>query len=384
LATTDSIQNVPRLGVIELAFGEPDPTLFPAEGIAAACRAALADGGVAALPYGANAGPPALRRLLAERLTALEGRPTTVEETLISGGNSQALDQLVTLFCRPGDVVLVERPTYAFALSVLRDHPVVIEALPFDEGGLDVAALERRLVEARAKGPKVTMLYTVPTYHNPTGLSLAGERRRRLVEVAAAYGLLVVEDDVYRELGYDGPAPPSLWSIGAPGPVLRLGSFAKTLAPGLRVGWLNGAADKIERVAAAGLNDSGGCTSQFAAVVVQRLLEAEWYDQHVAELGAEYAARRDALAAALAAHLPDGCTFTVPRGGFFIWVSLPDGVRASDLLPVAETAGVSFVPAARSHLDGYDGGLRLAFTLYPADELAEGAKRLGRAIAAAG
>jgi DNA-binding transcriptional MocR family regulator len=383
MATTASTQNVARPGVIELSFGEPDPALFPAAGLAEACREALSEGGGVALAYGANAGPAALRGRLAERLTGLEARPTGDDETLISGGNSQALDQLVTLFCRPGDVVLVERPTYSLALAILRDHPVVIEALAFDEEGLDVDALERRLVEARATGGTVRLLYTIPTFHNPTGISLSGERRRRLVEVAAAYDLLVVEDDVYRELCYDGPAPPSLWSLAAPGTVLRMGSFAKTLAPGLRVGWLNATPDQIERVAASGLNDSGGCPSQFAAAVVDRFLSAGRYDAHVAELRAAYAARRDGLAAALAARLPRGCGFSVPAGGFFIWVTLPDGLQAAELLPAAEAAGVSFVPAANSHLDGYDGGLRLAFTLYGIEQLVEAAARLGETIAAA-
>jgi DNA-binding transcriptional MocR family regulator len=383
MATTVSTQCVARPGVIELRFGEPDPALFPAAGLAQACREALADGGGASLPYGANAGPQALRRRVAERLSALETRATGDRETLVSGGNSQALDQLVTLFCEPGDVVLVERPTYSLALGILRDHPVVVEALAFDHEGLDIDALERRLVEARATGHAVRLLYTIPTFHNPTGVSLSDVRRRRLVEVAAAYGLLVVEDDVYRELWYDEPAPPSLWSIAAPGTVLRLGSFAKTLAPGLRVGWVNAAPDQIARVAASGLNDSGGCPSQFAAVVVERFLQTERYDPHVEELRAAYTGRRDALAAALAERLPPGCDFSVPAGGFFVWVSLPESLPASKLLPVAEAAGVSFVPAARSHLDGYDGGLRLAFTMYEAERLAEGAARLGEAIRAA-
>jgi DNA-binding transcriptional MocR family regulator len=381
--TTASTQSVARPGVIELSFGEPDPALFPAVGLADSCREALADGGAEALPYGANAGPAALRERLSERLSAAEQRATGSDETLISGGVSQALDQLLTLFCRPGDTVLVERPTYSLALGVLRDHPVVVEALPFDEEGLDVRALERRLVEARSTGRTVRALYTIPTFHNPTGISLTAERRRRLVSVAAAYGLLLIEDDVYRELWYDGPAPPSLWSLAAPGTVLRLGSFAKTLAPGLRVGWLNAAPEQIARVAESGLNDSGGCPSQFAAVAVERFLRSGLYEPHVAELRAAYTTRRDTLAAALAAHLPAGCGFSVPAGGFFIWVSLPAGLRASALLPAAEAAGVSFVPAARSHLDGYDGGLRLAFTLYPPEQLVEAARRLGETIEAA-
>jgi DNA-binding transcriptional MocR family regulator len=383
MATAASVQSTARPGVIELAFGEPDPALFPAAELAEAAREALADGGATALPYGASAGPPALRRRLAERLTALEGHETGIDETLVTGGNSQALDHLVTLFCRPGDAVLVERPTYSLALSILHDHPVSIEALAFDEHGLDVAALERRLTEPPAGGRPARLLYTIPTFHNPTGISLAPERRRRLVEVAAAHGLLIAEDDVYRELWYDEPAPGSLWSLAAPGTVLRLGSFAKTVAPGLRVGWVNAAPAQVERVAASGLHDSGGCPSQYAAGVVERFLAAGRYDSHVADLRAAYRARRDALATALTASLPPGCAFSLPGGGFFVWIELPRGLRASELLPAAEAAGVSFVPGARSHLDGHDGGLRLAFTLYDEERLTKAAARLGRTIRAA-
>jgi len=377
---TASTQSVQRPGVIELAYGEPDPRLFPAAGLRDAMAAVLADGGAEALPYGANHGPAALRELIAARLCAAEPRRPTVDETLVTGGSSQGFDLVLTLFCEPGDIVLVERPTYSLALGVLRDHPVTLEWLPFDDAGLDVGALERRLIEGRTKGNAPRALYTVPTFHNPTGVSLADERRRRLVEIAAAYGLLIIEDDVYRELWYDEPAAPSLWSIAAPGTVLRLGSFAKTLAPGLRTGWLNAAPEQIERVAACGLNDSGGCPSQFAAVAVARFVESGAYEPHVAELRAAYASRRDALAAALAEQLPPGCSFTLPDGGFFIWVVLPEGLSASRLLPAAEAAGVSFVPAARSHLDGFDGGLRLAFTLYDEPTLSEAARRLGAAI----
>jgi DNA-binding transcriptional MocR family regulator len=229
----------------------------------------------------------------------------------------------------------------------------------------------------------VRLLYTIPTFHNPTGVSLAPSRRQRLVEVAAAHDLLVVEDDVYRELWYDAPAPPSLWSIATRGTVVRLGSFAKTLAPGLRVGWVNAAPEQIAHIAASGLNESGGCPSQFAAVVVEQFLASGRYDPHVAELRAAYAARRDVLADALVERLPPGCTVSRPGGGFFIWVALPAGLRAGELLPAAEAAGVSYAPAARSHLGGYDGGLRLAFTLYGIEPLADAAARLGDTIGAA-
>jgi len=380
---TASTQNVARPGMIELAFGEPDPALFPAADIAEACHAVLADGGGEALPYGANAGPAALRRLLGERLTTLERHAVSADETLITGGNSQALDQILTLFCEPGDVVLVELPTYSLALGILRDHPVHVEAVAFDALGLDVDALLRKLDEVRHGGRTVRALYTIPTYHNPTGVCLAGARRRALVELCAERGVLVLEDDVYRELWLDKPSPPSLWSLAPRGVVLRLGSFAKTLAPGLRVGWVNGSTEQIERVAACGLNDSGGCVSQFAASVVARYLQDGHYDAQVERLRAAYRERRDALLAALAEHLPDGCSFTIPGGGFFVWVTLPGSAPGQEVLPLAEERGVSFVPAVRSHLDGYDRGLRLCFTMYESGQLAEGARRLGEAVRAA-
>ena len=191
MTSTASTQSVARPGVIELPSASPTPRCSPPPRwpTPAARRSPTA----AARPC--PTGPtPARRRCAAASPSASaareRARPAS-DETLISGGVSQALEQLVTLFCRPGDVVLVERPTYSLALGILRDHPVVVEALPFDDQGLDVAALERRLVEARATGHTVRLLYTIPTFHNPTGISLSAERRRRLVEVAAAYGLLV-------------------------------------------------------------------------------------------------------------------------------------------------------------------------------------------------
>ena len=366
--------------MIELAFGEPDPALFPAEGLTEACVAVLADGGGAALPYGANAGPAALRRLLVERIATLEGRRVDIDEVFITGGNSQALDQVLSLFCDPGDVVLVELPTYSLALGILRDHPVHVEAVTFDDHGLDVDAFVAKLDEFEHAGRAVRALYTVPTFHNPTGVCLSDDRRRRLVDVCAEREVLIVEDDVYRELWYDEPSPPSLWSAAPPGVVLRLGSFAKTIAPGLRVGWLTGTPAQVERIADCGLNDSGGCVSQFAACVVARFVEDGRYDPQVEALRRTYGERRDALVAALAEHLPDECSFTVPSGGFFVWVTLPGSAPGQEVLPLAEARGVSFVPAVNSHLDGSDRGLRLCFTMYDAEQLAEAARRLGDAV----
>jgi DNA-binding transcriptional MocR family regulator len=214
-------------------------------------------------------------------------------------------------------------------------------------------------------------------------VNLSPARREQLLELASREELVLVEDDVYRELAFDGPAAAALRALDPEAPVVRLGSFAKTLAPGLRLGWIDAPAHLREMLAADGVLESGGCVSQFSAHVVAALLAAGAYGAHVAALRLAYASRRDALAAALGKHLPAGCSFTAPAGGFFIWVTLPDGLAASALLPVAERHLVGFAPGGRFCTDGDDRSLRLAFSLFDEASLAEGGRRLGAAVAEA-
>jgi len=372
-----------REGIIELTFGEPDPALLAVGLVRRAAAAVLDDAGPAALAYGPLEGPQALRDEIARRVAAREGCACSAADVLVSGGNSQALGQVLTVFTEPGDVVLVETPTYNLALGIMHDHPVEVVGVPLDEEGLKLDALRAALAEQRAAGKRARLLYTIPTFHNPAGVCLSETRRQGLLEIAAEHDLIVVEDDVYRELAYEGHAPPALWTRDGEAPVVRLGSFSKTLAPGLRVGWINASRGLLERLSAAGVLESGGCVSQFAASVVGRLLASGGYDEHLAELRRAYAARRDALAGALRSHLPAGCGCTSPAGGFFIWLTLPAGLAATALLPLAESHGVAFAPGARFCSDGDDRSLRLAFSLYDGATLEEGARRLGAAVTAA-
>jgi len=374
-----------RPGIIELRWGDPDPALMPVELVAAAAEEVLRLAGREALNYGANEGPEALRATLATRLARDEGRTPALDEIAVTNGNSPALHQLTARLVRRGDVVLVEDPGFSLALRIFRDLGVRLAAVPFDEGGLDVDRLPGVLARVRAEGERPRLLYTVPTFHNPTGVSLAPARRRRLVELAVAEDLLIVEDDVYRELWYGRPAPPSLWSIaaqvdGGGEHVVRLGSFSKSLAPGLRCGFLTGPAGMVERFTDCGLLDSAGCLSQFSSLIVAALLRDGSYDGNVARLRRVYGERRDALVGGLRLALPLGCGCTQPEGGFFLWVSLPPELSAARLLPFAEAAGVSFFGGERFSLAGDDDGLRLGFSMYGPDELVEGAARLGRAV----
>jgi DNA-binding transcriptional MocR family regulator len=374
-------QNSLRKGIVEFAFGEPDPALLPVGLVRDAAARALGAGGAGALAYGSNEGPVRLRAAVAERAAALEGHTAGADDVLVTGGNSQALDQVLTMLTRPGDVVFVECPSYNLALGIIADHPVAVAGVALDDEGLDVDALEAAVLQARAAGSRPRLLYTIPTFHNPAGVSLSASRRVQLLELARRYDLIVVEDDVYRELVFDGEAPPALRVLDPEAPVVRLGSFSKSLAPGLRLGWIDAPESLRERLAAAGFLESGGCVSQFSAHVVAAVLEAGAYGAHVTALRLAYASRRDALSAALGEHLPAGCRFALPAGGFFLWVMLPPGLNASDLLPVAERHGVAFAPGRRFCVDGDDRSLRLAFSLYDEASLTEGARRLGAAVA---
>jgi len=377
------VQIVHRPGVIDLGWGHPDPSLLPVEGLRHAASAALDRYGAAALAYGSERGPGPLLRWLIAYIGAREGRAPAADAIIITGGISHALDQVCTLLTRPGDTVLVEQPTYHIAVRILREHPLDLVAVPSDAGGLRPEAVADTIAMLQRQGRTPRLLYTVPTFNNPTGVSLSVARRRALIDVAVAAGLTIVEDDAYRELAYDGPAPSSLWSLAPSGTVIRLGSFAKAVAPGLRLGYLTADAATVERIRGGGVLDSGGGINHFTANTVAAFCEDGGFAAQGDRLRAAYRSRRDALAAALAEHLSPDCQWALPTGGFFIWVRLPEGRGAAALLLRAVAAGVGYAPGQRFHLDGNGARyIRLAFGLYPEAELTEAARRLGTVLRA--
>ena len=281
-----------RAGYYEFNFGQPDPDLLPVEAMRRAPAAAFAAFGAELLAYGAPEGAWPLLGWIRDRIETREGLSVSLDECVGTAGNSDAIDQVCTLFTAPGDIAFVESPTYHLGLKILRDHQLDLRPVPTDADGLQADVLEEQLGQAVRDGRRARLLYTIPTFHNPTGVNLSPARRQKVVELAAAHGLLILEDDVYRELAYDGSAPPSLFSIAPRGTVIRMGSFAKSLAPGLRLGWVNCSTEQARRFADGGLRDSGGAPNFTAAMMVAALCAAGDFDAHGVRLRDAYRERR--------------------------------------------------------------------------------------------
>jgi DNA-binding transcriptional MocR family regulator len=378
------VQYILRPGVIEFRSGHPDPALLPAKGLLRAAQIVLEQEAVNALSYGVEQGPGRLIAQLCSWLVSEEGQAPPPQQVMITGGSSQALDMLCKLFTKPGDIALVQCPTYYLALRIMHDdHQLAFMPIPEDDNGMKVDALEKTLRTLQHQGRKARLLYLVPTFNNPSGTTLNIERRRQLVKLARDYDLLVVEDDVYHQLWYDAAPPPSIYSLAPAENVIRLGSFSKILAPGLRLGWMQAAPEIIQRCVDSGVFESGGGAGQFTSHVVAAFIELGLLDQQVKILRKEYGRRRDILLNALERRLADKCNFLKPGGGFFVWLKLPRGTDSLDLLPNAEAGGVSFVPGVRFHTDGRgQNRCRLNFTMVSVEDLAEGARRLGAVLRA--
>ena len=364
-----------RPGILDLGWGHPRPGLLPVEEWAEASAAASREFGWRQLTYGQATGPAPLL----EWLTAHLGDGTTVEQSFVTAGASHGLALVASLLAGPGDVILVDSPTYYLAFRILADTGATILRVPADEDGVDPAALAGMLAGLRAGGRRVPLLYLVPTFANPTGRSLPPDRRRALVELARRTGLTLFEDDTYRELCYEGVAPPSLWRLSGGDGVVRLGTFAKTVAPGLRLGWINAGPALITRLATLGYVHSGGGVNHSVATTMACFGASGAYRRHVAAVRTAYREQRDALVAAVRAHLPAD----PPAGGWFLWLRLPPGAGATRLLPEAERRGTSFVPGPLFYADGIGGDdrIRLSFSHLPPADLTAAADRLGAALA---
>ncbi|MYT24812.1 aminotransferase class I/II-fold pyridoxal phosphate-dependent enzyme [Streptomyces sp. SID7760] len=365
-----------RPGVISFAGGLPAPELFDTEGLRAAYDAALTQSAGRALQYSTTEGAPELREAVAARVTA-RGLRTGADDLVVTTGSQQALTLITSTLVEPGDTVLVENPTYLAALQCFALAGARVIPVPCDGEGMLPDELEEIVARERPK-----LLYSVPTFQNPTGRTLPGARREAVAEIAARRGLWLVEDDPYGELRFEGAEVP--WLAAHPGAEDRtalLGSFSKVMAPGLRLGWLR-APQALRRAAAVAKQAADLHTSTVDQLAAAHYLRTADLDAHIATVRAAYRERRDALLAGLGAALPEGSRWNRPEGGMFVWARLPEGHEAGALLPAALSRAVAFVPGAPFHTGTPDPRtLRLSFTTHTPAEIAEGLSRLAGAVA---
>jgi 2-aminoadipate transaminase len=364
-----------RPEVISFAGGLPAPELFDADGIRAAYDDVLTRQARRVLQYSTTEGDPELRAAVAERLTG-RGLPSGPDDLLVTGGSQQGLTLVATALLEPGDVVLVEDPTYLAALQCFSFAGATVVPVPGDDDGVDPAALADLVSRLRPK-----LLYLVPNFQNPTGRTLTIERRRAVAAVARRHGLWVVEDDPYGELRFAGDRLPWIASLDdAADRTVLLGSFSKIMAPGMRLGWLRAPA-ALRRACVIAKQAADLHTSTIDQAAAARYLTDADLDAHLARVRAAYRARCAALIDGLPAALPPGSTWSRPDGGMFVWARLPGGRDASALLRGAVAHDVAYVPGAPFFAGPPDPAtLRMSFTTHTPEEIAEGLRRLALAL----
>ncbi len=377
-----TFDEAPPEGHINFGVGQPSPDLLPVALMREAAAHFLDSAEPLELNYGEKQGDRRFRATLAAFLTRHYGTATDADELFVSGGNSQALDLVCARFTQPGDTVFVEEPTYFLAHQILRDHGLNIVGIPVDGGGLDTAALEAALQTTRP-----ALLYTIPSFHNPLGVTLTAARRDRVLALSREYGFLVCADEVYQLLYYDTPPPAAFGSrIREPEAgttVLSMGSFSKILAPGLRLGWIQTGSALMQGLLASGAVRSGGSLNHFTSHVVRHALDLGLQEQHLEALRSAYGARVEAMDRALRAHLGDLAQWEVPGGGYFFWLELAPGVDTRPLRAQALAQATGFQPGTVFSCQGRFGNcLRLSFAHYGPAEIETGVARLAGVLRA--
>jgi GntR family transcriptional regulator/MocR family aminotransferase len=360
---------------IDLAVGVGDPHQFPAEDFRKVIQTVMRRDGIAALEYGDRRGYAPLRSTIAHVL-ASQGLQVNPENVLVTAGSQQALALASQLLLKPGDVAMVESPTYSGALDLFRALGLKVVGVPVDERGMQVDELEGLLQQHHPK-----LIYTIPNFQNPTGTCLSGRRRRQLIGLADRYNVPVLEDDFVGDLRYEGRAQPALKALDPGGRVIYVSTFSKMLMPGLRVGFL---------VAEGPVYDSLTCYKRVCDLatsnLVQRALEAYVtvgrYQAHLRRSCRVYRQRRDGMLQAIERYLPAGVRANLPQGGLFVWLRLPEGLPAGELLSLACEEGVSFAAGSLffPHAADGEGFVRLNFAAQSPEETEEGIRRLAKAI----
>src|SRR6476661_502663 len=378
-AMRDLMAITERPEVISLAGGLPDTSTFPAESLAALTAKMAATGAARALQYAPTEGMAAAKACIAEVMAA-EDTPVDPEDILVTTGGQQVIDLVCKTLVDPGDVVVAEAPTYPGAVPTFMSYQADVVQIAMDDDGMRVDELEATLDRLDAEGRRPKFIYTIPNFQNPAGVTLSLPRRKRLVEVARERELLVLEDNPYGLLRYEGEALPTLYSLDGGDFVIYLGTFSKILSPGVRLGWSVAPAPVLEKMNL-GKQASDLCSSSLSQLFVSRYFAEGRWEGYLASLRELYRHRRDVMLEALEEPLPPEATWTRPAGGLFLWATLPDYLDTTDLLARALSRNVAFVPGRAAYLDGRGGSsMRLNFSGVDDDTIREGVRRIGEVI----
>jgi 2-aminoadipate transaminase len=381
--TTNDLGQGMLHNTIPLLFGHPDPaTLFPPELHQAMQRLISSPRAYTALQYGPEQGTQSLIDYLVAKINREQGLSLQPGNLMIVAGSTHAVDMLARLYAGPSGLVLVEAPTYVDAIHIFRDQQIELCSIPTDESGLIPDELEKRVASLTSNGKTPGMLYTIPNFHNPTGTTLPEERRLEIIRLARHYGFLIVEDDVYRDLSFEGAVPASFYALTNGQQVASIGSFSKTLAPGLRMGWLVGSEDVIQRCINCGTMQMGGGANPFVANMLAEYCRSGHWEKHIVDLQSLYKGRRDVVLSALSRYMPADVKWTHPMGGFFIWLTLPEQVLARDVKRLALQEGVILAAGEGFFVHPAEGEhhLRLAYSCATPADIDTGIRILAQVI----
>ena len=363
-----------RPEVVSLAGGMPYVQALDAEIFAELTARVIREQGATALQYGSGQGDVVLREQILE-IAAEVGISSHADDVIVTAGSQMGLDLVTKVFCDPGDTVLVESPSYVGALGVFRSYECNVVHVDMDELGLNPEALRQAL----ATHGNVKMIYTIPSFHNPAGITQSQERRDEILAIAQKNGVLLLEDDPYSLLGFEGEIPQAIRARDGNG-VIYLGSFSKIIASGLRIGYViapHGAREKIVLAA----ESATLCPSNFSQLTISRYLAEQPWREQIKVFREIYQDRRDSLLESMQALMPDGTTWTIPSGGFYSWVTLPNGLNATTMLPRAISELVAYVPGTGFYANGQGAqSLRLSYCYPDTERIREGVRRLASVI----
>ena len=367
-----------RPEIVSLAGGMPNLSAIPMDMMAGIVEKLIREHGQEALQYGSGQGHPQLREQICD-VMALEGIKANPDDVLVTTGSQQALDLISRIFIDPGDVVLVEAPSYVGALGTFAQYEASVVHVEMDQNGLIPESLRQAIKTLRYQGRRIKFLYLIPNYQNPAGVLLPADRRSEILDICRAEKIFIVEDNPYGLLGFDRPSPNAMRAEDSEN-VIYLGSFSKTIVPGFRIGWALVPQSLKEKLVIAS-ESSILCPSNFSQMAIASYLANQPWREQIASFCALYKVRRDAMLSALDAYFPKAATWTKPAGGFYVWVTLPPEIDTKAMVPRAIAAKVAYVPGTAFYADGFGSwSLRLSYCYPTPERITQGVMALSKVV----